>query len=54
MKISLDATDLRVKVDNNFGGIGISHKESIYNFRDKGRFYDRRTGTRICVGARVQ
>ena len=42
--------DIRVIVDNDFGGIGISHEESICTFREKGRVYGRVTGTRICDG----
>ena len=53
MKISIDATGLRVKVENGFGIIGISHKESICTWREKGRVYGRGTGMRICVGARA-
>ena len=50
IKISLDAKGLRSIVDNYFGGIGIPHKEYICTWREKGRFYDRETGTWICVG----
>ena len=54
MEMFLDATGLRVKVDNNFGGIGIYHEEYIRIFREKGRVYGRGTRTRICVGAWVR
>ena len=54
MKSSLDATVLRIKVNNYFGGIGISHEESICILKEKGVFCVRVTVTRICVGAVVK
>ena len=45
---------LRLKLDDELGGIGISYEESICTWRKKGRVYDRSTGTRICVGEWVQ
>ena len=55
MIISLDAAGIRVKVDHDLSGIGISHEESICtNWRDKGRLYGSRTGTMICVCAWAQ
>ena len=54
MKSSLYTKSIRVKVDNDFGGIEISHEESICILRDNGRVYFRGTGTRIYVGVWVQ
>ena len=54
IKSSLDATGLRVKVDNNFCVIRISHEELVYTLREKGRLYGRGAGTRIYVVARLQ
>ena len=50
MKSSLDVTGLKVKVDNNFGGILISQEEYICIMRDMGRVYGKGKGTRIFVG----
>ena len=54
MKSSLDETGLRVKVDHKFGGLGISHEESICNLRERGKVYGRGAGTRICYFLGVQ
>ena len=35
MESSLAAVVFRVKVDNELGGIQISHKEAIFTWRDK-------------------
>ena len=50
MKSSLDAAGLRVKIDHYRGGIGISHEESICNWRYNLWVYCMMTGARICVG----
>ena len=47
-------TGVRVKVDNDLGGIGIYHKEYICTQRQKVRLYIRGVVTRICVGTWVQ
>ena len=54
MPSSLYAMGIRVKVDSEFGGIGISHEESICTLRYNRRVYGRGTGTSICVGAGFQ
>ena len=54
MKRFLDTMGIRVKVNNNFGGIVIFHEEYICNLRDTWRVYDRGTYTRICIGAWAQ
>ena len=54
MKSSLDVNCIRVKVDNDFCEILISHRESIFTFRDKGRVYVMVEGTRIYVGTWLQ
>ena len=52
--MSFDATGIRFKLDNDLGGIGIFHEESICTKRDMGRVYGRATGTWVCVGAWVE
>ena len=54
MKSSLDETGIRVKVDNDSGGIGISYEESICTLRYNGRVHGRGTGMRIFVVAWFQ
>ena len=54
MKRSLDATVIRVKADNNFCEIVISHGEYICALIENIWVYGMGTGTRICVGAGVQ
>ena len=51
MKSFIGAKGLRIKVEKNFGGIVISHKESIHTFKEKGRVYGRGSSNRICIGA---
>ena len=50
----IDAMVIIIKLDNNFGAILISHEESIYALREKGRVYGRRKITSICVGTGAQ
>ena len=50
MKSYLDARSFRVKVDNDLGGTGIYHEESICTCKEKRRFYGWGTVMRICVG----
>ena len=54
LKSSLDVAGLRVKLDDNFGGVGIPHEESIFTFGYKGRVYCKGSSIRICFGAWVQ
>ena len=54
MESSLDAAVFRVKLDNDLGGISISHKESIFPWREKRLANGKREGAIICVGAWFQ
>ena len=47
IKSSLDADNVRVKVGNDLGGIGISYEEAICTWRDKERVYGRSSGAII-------
>ena len=51
---SFDASDFRVKVDNDHCGISISHKEAISTSSYRWSVYGRRTYTMICVGTCFQ
>ena len=54
IKTFLDTACLSVKVNNDFGGIVISHEEAICSWIYKGEVYRRRKGARIYVGAWAQ
>ena len=49
MKVSIGETGLRVKLYNNLVGIGITHKESICDWREKVRVYGSRAGAQGSV-----
>ena len=49
MESLLGVLVLRFKVDNDLGGIGISHEEAISIWRENIRVYVRKSGARICV-----